>query len=591
MPDAKDLSPEDTLYWRAAALQDLADVLAVQKLLAEAGEAEPPPRLRLLARLVAEPDGAGLAPVEQLAAAKRRAIGALQVLKAPEPHKADEAAKLAATAWTRIGTPKDMHWALALRPHELFEVSPYQVTLATDPGPFFEPRNLADLDAGQLASVRRCGVWSPIHVRIVEEPAGLLVIAGSRRTRMQRVVIREGLEALASGRDPVRPRPLLALVPAGDIEGDIYLADNLLREGETPWTIAERFALQLEASGGRLRARDIAARTGLSQRLVSYYLVLAGLPVGLRAEGAKGNLGIKFASWLAQVPDLEVQLKLFEVTLSLKSESARMEAARILLEREGPNLADGRELVLPVAQPVRKGAVFAPKIREGLMAAASKAKGAAKTVVTTVIDWCAAWDGDADAAARLPAELRAALPVATPASTQRRRHPSQAKERREETRSEGPREGGMEARPPANGGPKKPGKDKAKRWATYTPDQQAAWEAAGIVDAVDAHSFDRFGIDVATVAQIVQVGEVRGSIGKLFTDRVLTMGQVRERLRQVPIPGTEPADPREVVCPVCGVDEGQDCDDGGHPHTIRADLAAKARLLRPVVLGEAKAVA
>jgi hypothetical protein len=151
--------------------------------------------------------------------------------------------------------------------------------------------------------------------------------------------------------------------------------------------------------------------------------VLAGLPVGLRAEGAKGNLGIKFASWLAQVPDLEVQLKLFEVTLSLKSESARMEAARILLEREGPNLADGRELVLPVAQPVRKGAVFAPKIREGLMAAASKAKGAAKTVVTTVIDWCAAWDGDADAAARLPAELRAALPVATPASTQRRRHP------------------------------------------------------------------------------------------------------------------------------------------------------------------------
>jgi hypothetical protein len=118
------------------------------------------------------------------------------------------------------------------------------------PGPFFEPRNLADLDAGQLASVRRCGVWSPIHVRIVEEPAGLLVIAGSRRTRMQRVVIREGLEALASGRDPVRPRPLLALVPAGDIEGDIYLADNLLREGETPWTIAERFALQLEASGG-----------------------------------------------------------------------------------------------------------------------------------------------------------------------------------------------------------------------------------------------------------------------------------------------------------------------------------------------------
>jgi hypothetical protein len=123
----------------------------------------------------------------------------------------------------------------------------------------------------------------------------------------------------------------------------------------------------------------------------------------------------------------------------------------------------------------------------------------------------------------------------------------------------------MEARPPANGGPKKPGKDKAKRWATYTPDQQAAWEAAGIVDAVDAHSFDRFGIDVATVAQIVQVGEVRGSIGKLFTDRVLTMGQVRERLRQVPIPGTEPADPREVVCPVCGVDEGQDCDDGGTP--------------------------
>lgn len=730
MADAKDLTPEDAAYWRAAALQDLADVLAVQKLLAEEG---PSAKIRLLARLAAEPDGAGLDPAEQLAAGKRRAIAALKVLRAPEPHKADEALRLASTAWTRIGVEKGMDWALALKPLEMFEVSPFQVRLVTDPGPWFEPRNVQDLDSGQLASVRRSGVWSPIHLRIEEDPPSLLAIAGSRRTRMVRVVIREGLEALGMGRDPVRPRPLLALIPAGDVESDIFIGDNILRTGETPWTLAERFAAQLGA-GEKLRARDIAARTGLSQRLVSYYLALAGLPARLRAEGAEGRLGVKLASWLAQVPDPEVQLRLFEVTLPLKSEARRMEAARALLEQEGPGLADGRELVLPEPLTVqKKGAVFgSPKLRAGLEAAVAKAKGPAKKQVSLVADWCAAWDGDSEAAARLPAELREALPVAVPEATgQRRRHPSQSRDRREETREEtrkingwpgfsnyeadrwcsaglsrfsaehlreedihpgtlyadvrldpqGPAkrigelyeagnidlprlkelvletmgpltlkcpgchidhdvecETSTAARP--SGSPflvvdfegrkvhperrdqilqlreimRAPAKatkagtvdgegaeirrvleserraskqaSKSNAWPMFSPEMQAAWEAAGIGCGDDALEFEAHDVEPATVAQVVQLGEERLTLGAAYTLGKLTMVQILARLRQLPLIPVEAVDPREVICPVCAADVGAACDDGGHPHKVRGQIAAKARELRPVLLGE-----
>jgi transcriptional regulator with XRE-family HTH domain len=701
------LSHENALYWRAAALQDLADVLAVQLLLSKDG-AEVSTTTRLLARLVSEPDGAGLEPAEQLLAAKKRAQGALKVLNAPEPRKSDEAARLAAAAWERFGEASDMHWALALKPHELFEVHPFQVRLATDVGPYFEPRNVLDLDAGQLGSVRRCGVWSPIHVKIVEDPPGLLVIAGSRRTRMVRVLIREGLEILRSGGVPERPRPLLALVPAGSIESDIYLADNLLRTGENPWTIAERFAMQLEAGQGgesRLRAKDLAERSGVSTRLVTYYLSLARLPGRLRAEGLAGRLGIKLADFLAKIPDHEVQIRLFEVTLPLKSESDRIKAARILLEREGAELADGRELVLPDLASPSKISVFAPKLRAGLVAAASKAKGPAKKQVALVADFVAACEGDSEAASRLPAELREALPGAEPTQTQRRRHPSQARERREakpetwpgftydeqrtwrlagilsQSNAEAFRQIGVpadalclhaqlapdaprvmigklyesfsvdfetakkllleglnnpaaldcpvcgaaqgfecctdEANQPAlpGDGPLitqdgwtvhairhqevqnirealqggrhlvtvKP--ERKKRWPAFTPEDQAAWEAAGIHNDVSAQLFERFGITAATVAQMVMVGDVRASYGEHYTRRILSMDQIRARLRQLPlIDADETADPLEVVCPVCAAEVGDACDDGGHPHKIRTTLATKARGLRAVTL-------
>lgn len=715
MPDAKDLSTEDATYWRAVALQDIADVLAVTKEFGDftmglqvAKGTEPPAALRLLAHLVSEPHGAGLDPVEQLVVAKRRAVAALQVLRAPEPRKADEAAKLAAAAWSRVGIPTDMHWVLALRPHETFEVSPYQVRLATDLGPWHEPRNVQDLDPGQQASVRRCGVWAPIHVRIVEEPPGLLVIAGSRRTRMIRVMLREGLEALGTGRDPIRPRPLLAIVPGSEAEADIYLADNLLRRDETPWTIAERFACQLEA-GTELRTREIAARSGLSERTVAYHLVLARLPGRLRAEGARGRLGVKFAAWLGSIPDLEVQIKLFEVTLPLSSEAARMEAAKQLLEREGEDLADGRELVLPELVPAtRKGAFTV--LRSNLAAAAAKAKApAAKKQIGLVADWCAACDGDAEAAERLPAELRGALPVKA-AKGNARRHPSQAKQQREETKkprfaawegfteyeaktwcnaglsrynAEALREVGinpgllfaevrLEPKAPSRGigelyevgsidlarlkelvletmgplslmcpaccmdhehdcqpdpypdpetgkpdevidfegrkvhaerrdeilqlrermqpdvkaAPKKAAKKSRPQCWNVLDTPQGVWEAAGVTDSHAALEFENLEIEAATVAEVIQIGDERASLGAFYVRGALTMGQIRARLQQLPLIPTDKVDPREVVCPVCAAAEGEACDDGGHPHKIRSELAVKARALRPVALGE-----
>jgi hypothetical protein len=61
---------------------------------------------------------------------------------------------------------------------------------------------------------------------------------------------------------------------------------------------------------------------------------------------------------------------------------------------------------------------------------------------------------------------------------------------------------------------------------------------------------------------------------------------LRRRLRQLELPIVD-VDMCEVACPVCEADVGEPCDDGGHPHTIRTDLARKARELRPVIMGEA----
>lgn len=78
---------------------------------------------------------------------------------------------------------------------------------------------------------------------------------------------------------------------------------------------------------------------------------------------------------------------------------------------------------------------------------------------------------------------------------------------------------------------------RSKRWKDFAEDEQAAWEAAGVTSAIDAHLLSSFTPD--QIMSTVDVGGVAMRIGEAYVRRLVTTTQIRALLRQLELPMPE----------------------------------------------------
>ena len=401
-------------YWIAFALQDLARVLS---LLEQGEDAD-----LVAVRLATEPSVVDTSTPARctavLHAALERARQALRRLGGPNAKDATTAEKLARTFWRKAGEVTDMHWALALRPGEVFTVQPHQVRLSPDPSSrFFEPR-LVSLGAPEalVESAREAegALWSPIQVSIDQDSPALDVVAGSRRVRTAWILRRSLLATIAADETgatlPPPPPPLRAVVASSDV--DVYLGDNLLSENETPWTTAARFVVAVVHHGRRIA--DLVRQTGLSRRTVSYYVSLGQLAPAVFAAGLAGRIGLRVGEKLSQVESHEEQMRLLEATAHISNEALRVEAIRAAVETGVDLSRPGTMLEAPAPAPT-----LSRKLREQL----GTVGGAEAQLVSDFLG--AAFDSDVEARRRLPQALAALLPAVAAVSRTKAQSSSQ----------------------------------------------------------------------------------------------------------------------------------------------------------------------
>jgi len=138
------------------------------------------------------------------------------------------------------------------------------------------------------ASIRAQGVLQPLLVRPEAGGDRFEIIAGQRRFLACQRLAQDG---------PVAPLPCLVLEATDDAAAlAISLAENLERLPMEPFDQHEAFA-QLVKRGQRVET--IAARFGVTERLVQQRLALAGLIEPIKREVRKGEIGTADAQVLA----------------------------------------------------------------------------------------------------------------------------------------------------------------------------------------------------------------------------------------------------------------------------------------------------
>lgn len=142
------------------------------------------------------------------------------------------------------------------------------------------------------ASIKAQGVLQPLLVRPVAEVetggAGFEIVAGQRRYLACRQLAQDG---------PVDPLPCMVLAATDDAAAlEISLAENVERLPMEPFDQHEAFARLVKLGQG---AGDIAARFGVTERLVKQRLALANLIDGIKREARKGQIKIADAQLLA----------------------------------------------------------------------------------------------------------------------------------------------------------------------------------------------------------------------------------------------------------------------------------------------------
>ncbi len=140
------------------------------------------------------------------------------------------------------------------------------------------------------ASIRAQGVLQPLLVRPLAENEGASfeIVAGQRRYLACRRLAQDA---------PVEPLPCRVLDATDDAAAlEISLAENVERLPMEPFDQHEAFARLVKLGQG---AGDIAARFGVTERLVKQRLALANLSDGIKREARKGQIGIADAQVLA----------------------------------------------------------------------------------------------------------------------------------------------------------------------------------------------------------------------------------------------------------------------------------------------------
>ncbi len=140
------------------------------------------------------------------------------------------------------------------------------------------------------ASIRAQGVLQPLLVRPLAEAGGARfeIVAGQRRYLACRHLAQDA---------PVEPLPCLVLDATDDAAAlEISLAENVERLPMEPFDQHEAFARLVKLGQG---AGDIAARFGVTERLVKQRLALANLSDAIKREARKGQIKIADAQLLA----------------------------------------------------------------------------------------------------------------------------------------------------------------------------------------------------------------------------------------------------------------------------------------------------
>ena len=140
------------------------------------------------------------------------------------------------------------------------------------------------------ASVRAQGLLQPLLVRPLAEAEGdrFEIVAGQRRYLACRQLAQDA---------PVEPLPCFVLAATDDAAAlEISLAENLERLPMEPFDQHEAFARLVKLGQS---ADAIAARFGVTERLVKQRLALAGLIEPIKREARKGAVGIADAQRLA----------------------------------------------------------------------------------------------------------------------------------------------------------------------------------------------------------------------------------------------------------------------------------------------------
>ena len=142
--------------------------------------------------------------------------------------------------------------------------------------------------ASLAASIKAQGVLQPLLVRPLAEGDRFEIVAGQRRYLACRQLAQDA---------PVEPLPCFVLAATDDAAAlEISLAENVERLPMEPFDQHEAFAKLVKLGQG---VDAIAARFGVTERLVKQRLALANLTDAIKREARKGEIGIADAQRLA----------------------------------------------------------------------------------------------------------------------------------------------------------------------------------------------------------------------------------------------------------------------------------------------------
>ena len=137
-------------------------------------------------------------------------------------------------------------------------------------------------------SIKAQGVLQPLLVRPVADHDGFEIVAGQRRFLACRRLAEDA---------PLEPLPCLVLAATDDAAAlEISLTENLERLPMEPFDQHEAFARLVKLGQD---VETIAARFGVTERLVKQRLALANLTDAIKREARKGAVGIADAQRLA----------------------------------------------------------------------------------------------------------------------------------------------------------------------------------------------------------------------------------------------------------------------------------------------------